>query len=402
MPLLLFVAKPYFYAKEDDDMTTWNLLATCAFGLEALTARELQDLGYETKSENGFVRFTGDDFAVAQSNLWLRTAERVFIELASFEALEFEDLYQGVKSIPWEDILPRDAAFPVNGKSVKSQLHSVPACQSVTKRAIVDRLRQGYGSDIEAFEESGQTFKIEVSILKDVVSIRLDTSGSGLHRRGYRLLNAKAPLRETLAAAMVLLSRWDAHRPFWDPLCGSGTIAIEAAMVGKRIAPGSLRSFDAEYWSMDLEKAFDDAREQAVTKVRDIEMNIIASDVDDDVLELARRHVKYAEVDDVVRIEKHDARKIKPAEDYGCIISNPPYGERLLDVEEAERLYKELGRSFRKLDTWSVFMLTSHPQFEKLYGAKADKRRKLYNGRIETQLFQYLGPLPPRERKTQL
>lgn len=378
-------------------MQNWNLVATCAFGLESLTARELQDLGYETQNENGLVRFTGDDTAIAKANLWLRTAERVFVELASFEATTFEDLFQGVQAIPWEDILPRDAAFPVGGKSVKSILHSVPACQSITKKAVVDRLKRTYRQ--ETFRESGSTFKIEVSLLNDVASIRLDTSGSGLHRRGYRLLNATAPLRETLAAAMVLLSRWDAHRPFVDPLCGSGTIAIEAALYGLRIAPGLHRPFDAAAWPTLQPGLFERARKEAFAVRRDIEIDIVASDVDNDVLELTRRHVEYAKLDDVIRIEQADARRIRPAHDYGCIITNPPYGERLMTIEETERLYKELGRAFRPLNTWSVFVLTSHPNFERLYGSRATKRRKLYNGRIETQLYQFLGPLPPRAPK---
>ncbi|WP_067618769.1 THUMP domain-containing class I SAM-dependent RNA methyltransferase [Alicyclobacillus acidiphilus] len=377
---------------------TFQIVATCAFGLEALTARELQLLGYETQSENGLVRFQGDAAAVARANLWLRTAERVFIELASFPAITFEDLYQGVSAIDWADILPRDANFPVVGKSVKSTLHSVPACQSIVKRAIVDSLQKAYHQ--MTFAETGSTYKVEVSIVKDVATLRLDTSGSGLHRRGYRLLNAVAPLRETLAAALVLLSRWDAHRPFRDPLCGSGTIAIEAAMYGLRIAPGLLRTFDAEDWTIVGERPFDEARDEAKAARRHVELDVVASDIDDEVLELARRHVNYADLEDVIRIERADARKIQPREQYGCIISNPPYGERLMTIDETERLYKELGRNFRTLDTWSVFILTSHPQFERLYGLRADKRRKLYNGRIETQLFQYLGPLPPHPVKS--
>ncbi|GEO25467.1 RNA methyltransferase [Alicyclobacillus acidoterrestris] len=375
-------------------MQSWNLVATCAFGLEALTARELQNLGYETKSENGFVRFTGDDSAIARSNLWLRTAERVFIELASFEAKTFEDLFQGVKNIPWENILPKNAEFPVVGKSVKSILHSVPACQSITKKAVVERLKQAYHQ--ETFEESGALYRIEVSLIKDVATIRLDTSGDGLHRRGYRRLNATAPLRETLAAALVLLSRWDAHRPFWDPMCGSGTIAIEAALYGLRRAPGALRAFAAESWPTLDDAAFPEARDEAASMERSVPLNIIASDVDPNVLDLTYRHLELAHLDGRIEVRKEDARRIHPTDEYGCIISNPPYGERLMSIDETERLYRAIGKTFCTLDTWSVFILTSNPGFERLYGKKADKRRKLYNGRIETQLFQYLGPLPPR------
>lgn len=373
---------------------TWNLVATCAFGLEALTVRELKDLGYEAKSENGLVRFSGDDTAIARANLWLRTAERVFIELASFSAATFEELFQGTRAIPWADILPHDAAFPVIGKSVKSVLHSVPACQSITKKAIVERLKQTYQQ--ETFDETGDTYKIEVSLLKDTASIRIDTSGAGLHRRGYRRLNATAPLRETLAAALVLLSRWDVHRPFIDPMCGSGTIAIEAALYGLRRAPGQLRSFAAEDWSTIQPDAFAAARTEAQDIARDSKLNIIASDIDSEVLELTRRHIAYAKLDDAITVQRADARKLQPRDEYGCIISNPPYGERLMTINETERLYRSVGKTFRTLSTWSVFILTSHPHFERLYGAKADKRRKLYNGRIETQLYQYLGPLPPR------
>ncbi|KRW92606.1 N-6 DNA methylase [Alicyclobacillus tengchongensis] len=372
----------------------FELIATCAFGLEALTARELQDLGYETQSENGLVRFRGDATAVARANLWLRTAERVFIELTSFRAETFEDLYQGTLAIDWSELLPVDANIPVVGRSVKSTLHSVPACQSIVKRAIVDNLQSAYGR--ATLPETGAPVRVEVSLLKDIASIRLDTSGSGLHRRGYRLLNAIAPLRETLAAAMVLLSRWDAHRPFRDPLCGSGTIAIEAALYGQRIAPGLLRSFDAEDWAFIGEDVFAQARAEAEAARRHVELDIVASDNDPEVLELCRRHTRYAEVEDMVRIEQADARRFKADRDYGVIVSNPPYGERLMEVEEAASLYRDLGKTFRKLDTWSVFLLTSHPQFERLYGKQADKRRKLYNGRIETHLYQYFGPLPPR------
>ncbi|TDY49644.1 putative N6-adenine-specific DNA methylase [Alicyclobacillus sacchari] len=372
----------------------FELVATCAFGLEALTARELQNLGYETRSENGLIRFRGDAMAVARANLWLRTAERVFIELASFQADTFEDLYQGTRAIDWPELLPVDANIPVVGRSVKSALHSVPACQSIVKRAIVDSLQNKYGQ--ATLPETGVPVRVEVSLLKDVATIRLDTSGSGLHRRGYRLLNAIAPLRETLAAAMVLLSRWDAHRPFRDPLCGSGTIAIEAALYGRRIAPGLLRSFDAEDWTFVGEEVFAKARAEAEAARRNVDLDIVASDNDPEVLELCRRHLRYAEVDDVVRVEQADARRFKVDRDYGVIVSNPPYGERLMEVQEAESLYRDLGKAFRKLDTWSIFLLTSHPQFERLYGKQADKRRKLYNGRIETHLYQYFGPLPPR------
>lgn len=375
-------------------MHSWNLVATCAFGLEALTARELQDLGYETKNENGHVRFAGDDAAIARANLWLRTAERVFIELASFPAATFEELFQGVLAVPWEEILPRDAQIPVIGKSVKSTLHSVPACQSITKKAIVERLQRTYKQ--ASFDETGAPYKIEVSLLKDVATIRIDTSGSGLHRRGYRKLNATAPLRETLAAALVLLSRWDAHRPFVDPMCGSGTIAIEAALYGLRRAPGLLRAFAAEDWPSLASDVFTSARNEAQDLERNVPLDITASDHDAEVLELARRHVQYARLDRVIHIEQADARRFQPEETYGCIISNPPYGERLMTVRETELLYKQIGQTFRKLNTWSVFLLTSHPNFERLYGARADKRRKLYNGRIETQLYQFLGPLPPR------
>lgn len=378
-------------------MQPYNIVATCAFGLESITARELQQLGYETKNENGLVRFRGDASAIARANLWLRTAERVYVELAQFEATTFEELFQGTRAIAWEEFLPRDAQFPVVGKSVKSVLHGVPACQSITKKAIVERLKDTYQQS--TFEETGAVYKIEVSLLKDVVSIRLDTSGSGLHRRGYRKLNATAPLRETLAAALVLISRWDAHRPFADPMCGSGTIAIEAALYGLRRAPGMFRFFDAEDWETLPGDVFEDARVEARDLALDIPLDIIASDIDDDVLELTRRHVKIAELEGKIQIERADARRFVPQGDYGCIISNPPYGERLMSIQETEQLYRALGRHLPKLSTWSVFLLTSHPHFERLYGRKANKRRKLYNGRIETQLFQYLGPLPPRPQK---
>lgn len=378
-------------------MPDMNLIATCAFGLESITALELKELGYEVHNENGLVRFHGNHFDIARTNLWLRTAERVFVELDAFKATSFEELFQGVSAIHWEDILPRNAMFPVTGKSVKSVLHSVPACQSIVKKAIVDRLAKHYRQD--TFPETGQEYKIEVSFLKDIASIRIDTSGAGLHRRGYRKLNAAAPLRETLAASLVRLSRWDAHRPFADPLCGSGTIAIEAAMYGLRRAPGLFRDFSAEQWTDETKSAFAQVRQEAIANERDIDMDIVASDVDSDVLELTHRHLAYAKLTDKVRVERADAKRFLPHQDYGCIITNPPYGERMMSVEESERLYRALGRAFKQLDTWSIFLITSDANFERIYGKRADKRRKLYNGRIETQLYQYLGPLPPRRNK---
>lgn len=381
-----------------NDMT---LIATSAFGLEALVKRELQDLGAtELEVFNGYVAYKANMELLAKSNLWLRTADRVLIRVGEFPARTFDELFEGTKALPWAELLPRDAYFPVDGRSVKSTLSSVPACQRIVKKAIVESLRDGHGA--VDLPEDGPKFPIEVSIQKDIAMLTLDTSGAGLHKRGYRTESALAPIKETLAAALVLLSRWKPHRVFADPLCGSGTIAIEAALIAKGIAPGARRDFLAESWPWMDERVWTDARtESFMNERKPIELDIRASDVDGSMVEMAKRHAKFAGVLDVMSFERADVRGFRPEAQYGCVVTNPPYGERIGEEHEVEVLYRAMGRAAGDLDTWSWFIITSHPNFERLFGKRADKNRKLYNGRIETHLYQYLGPLPPRQPRAE-
>lgn len=376
-----------------------ELIATAPMGLEAIVAREIRDLGYDDVTvENGRVIFRAGIEAIPRANLWLRTADRVLVKMGEFEATTFEELFQGTKALPWTDWLPSDAEFPVTGKSVKSQLSSVPACQSIVKKAIVEKMKEKYKTTW--FPENGDKYKIEVSLLKDRATLTLDTSGAGLHKRGYRELTAKAPLKETLAAALVLLTRWLPHRPLLDPVCGSGTIPIEAAMIGRNIAPGLKRTFDSQSWQRIPQKYWDHAREEAKDLMRrDQPLEIYASDIDPEVISLARYHIRKAGVSDGIKLEVKSLHKVSVASEYGVLIANPPYGERIGENKEVEKLYQQLGELFQKMDTWSFFVITSHPYFERLFGKRADKNRKLYNGRIETHYYQYFGPLPPKPKQ---
>ncbi len=376
-----------------------ELIATAPMGLEAVVAREIKDLGYtDVTVENGRVVFVAGVDAIPRANLWLRTADRVLIKMGEFDATTFEDLFEGTKALPWTEWIPSDAEFPVLGRSHKSQLSSVPACQSIVKKAIVEKMKERHKTTW--FPESGDKYTIEVSLLKDRATLTLDTSGVGLHKRGYRELTAKAPLKETLAAALVLLSRWQPHRPFLDPVCGSGTIPIEAALIGRNIAPGLKRSFDSQKWQRIPQKTWDLAREEAKDAIRrDQKLEIFGSDIDPEVISLAGYHVRKAGVADGITLKAQPVNKVQTSLEYGALIANPPYGERIGEEKEVEQLYKELGELSKNLDTWSLFVITSHPLFERLFGKRADKKRKLFNGRIETQYYQYLGPLPPRRQK---
>ena len=374
-----------------------ELIAPTAFGLEAVTARELKTLGYEqTETENGRVLFWGDEYDVARTNLQLRTAARVLIRLASFPAVTFEELFQGVMAIPWEDWLPEDAAFPVDGRSVKSGLFSVSDCQAIVKKAIVERLKRNYRREI--FEETGPLYRIEVSLLKDVATITLDTSGAGLHKRGYRKMTGEAPLKETMAAALLLLTYWKRDRLLLDPMCGTGTIPIEAALIARNQAPGLGRSFAAERWPNFSPDIWEKARQEA----KDLlcpsgDFRIYGSDIDAKAVDFARACAKAAGVSGCVRLEQSDFRKLTSRESYGFLVTNPPYGERLGQENEVISLYREMGRVFRQLPDWSYYILSAHPEFEKYFGRKADRRRKLYNGRLVCQYYQYLGAKPPRK-----
>ena len=379
-----------------------NLIATATFGLEAVVAHELKNLGYEnTRTENARVKFSGTYEDICKTNLWLRCADRVQIEMGEFIATSFEELYQGVKALPWEEWLPNDAEFPVNGKSINSTLFSVSDCQAITKKAIVDRLKTRY--KLDWFPETGPLYKIEVALLKDVVTLTIDSSGAGLHKRGYRTLTAKAPIKETLAAAMVSLSYWKQDRLLLDPLCGSGTIPIEAAMIGLNMAPGRKRKFAAEAWPQISPDLWMKARTEAEDLIiRNSSMQILGSDIDSEVLNLARYHITQAGVEKNVFIQKIALQNIQSKRKYGCIITNPGYGERIGDKQEAKDLARDMGKLFKPLDTWSFYVITPDKDFEKHIGRRADKKRKLYNGRIECTFLQFYGPRPPLKREEEV
>lgn len=375
-------------------MTSYKLLATAAMGLESIVANEVKELGYETTTDNGKVFFEGTARDIAKTNLWLRTADRVKLIAGEFEATTFDDLFEQTKAIEWEKYLPVDAEFPVQGKSVKSKLHSVPTCQSIVKKAIVERMKKAYHRNT-FLDESGPRFKIEVSILKDKVQLSIDTSGAGLHKRGYRVGQGEAPLKETLAAALIKLSRWTPDRPFVDPFCGSGTIVIEAAMIGQNIAPGYNREFDSEQWPWIGSKIWDEVRAEAEEQANyDQPLNILGTDIDHRMIQIAEENVIEAGFAGIVRLQQRQVTDFTTTEENGVVIGNPPYGERIGEVEVIEEMIGDMGQMFSKYPTWSVYMLSSMEGFEKLYGQKATKKRKLYNGFIRTDLFQFWGERP--------
>ncbi|WP_018755843.1 THUMP domain-containing class I SAM-dependent RNA methyltransferase [Paenibacillus terrigena] len=378
-------------------MSKYQLIATAPMGLEAVVARELRDLGYEDLMvENGRVNFRGDLIDICRCNLWLRTSDRVLIKMGEFKATTFDELFEGAKALNWPDWIPEDGEFPVEGRSHKSQLSSVPACQSIVKKAVVDKMSMTYGT--EWFDETGPRYVIEVIMLNDIALLTLDTTGPGLHKRGYRKIATEAPLKETMAAALVLLSRWTPNRPFYDPFCGSGTIPIEAAMIGWNIAPGLRRSFNSSDWPIIPADLWEEAREEAYDLLRDdIPLEIAGSDIDREAIDIAYASAKAAGLGQEIKFHTLPVAKIDPQGDYGCIITNPPYGERLGEIDEAEKVMRDLGFVSKKLPTWSFFSICPNKQFEHYFGRPANKRRKLFNGRIECQFYQYLGPLPPRK-----
>ena len=366
----------------------FQLVATCLFGLEHLLGEEIDALGYERVSTiDGRVTFVGDEEAVALSNIFLRYAERVFIKLGSFHASSFEELFEGTRALNWPDFIGVRDAFPVKGHSIKSQLTSIPDCQKIVKKAVVRSMSSRYG--IEIFPEDGVKYQIEFFILNDQATLMIDTSGVALHKRGYRRESNAAPIRETLAAAIAATSRPREEVLLWDPMCGSGTIAIEAAMIMKNIAPGVNRHFAAEAFPFIPERIWKNAREEAKDGERVTKFEVFASDIDAECVELAKKNAFKAGVSDVVRTFQCDCRKISAPGRRGTIVTNPPYGERLGSAREVEKLYKEIGEHFRSLSPWQVYVITSHPSFEKLYGRKADKVRKLYNGMIPCYLYQF-------------
>lgn len=378
-------------------MPGYNLIATSAFGLEAVVASELRELGYsDLKTEDGKVIFTGDDPDIARCNLWLRCADRVLIKMAEFRATDFEELYQGTLAVQWEKLVPENGVMHVTGKSIRSKLYSVPDCQSIVKKAVIEAMKRKYSRTL--FAETGPVYKIEVSILKDIATLTVDTSGDGLHKRGYGETRGEAPLRETLAAALVRLSRWDPSRMLVDPLCGSGTIAIEAALIGSNTAPGLKRTFVAETWPSIPKKIWTAMREEAAKKIVDRPLEIYASDMDLTVFRQAVENADRAGAAKMITFQKKPIEEFSSKKKFGCIICNPPYGERLGTKESTEKLYKIMGQVFSKLDMWSFFILTSHPEFQKYFGSKATKNRKLYNGKIKCYFYQYFGPLPKRRK----
>lgn len=378
-------------------MTKFQLVATAAMGLESIVAQEVQDLGYETRVDNGKVYFEGDETAIARCNLWLRVADRVKIVVAEFPAHTFDQLFENTKAIEWEKFLPVDAAFPVSGKSVKSKLFSVPDCQSIVKKAIVERMKFHY-KRLGFLDESGATFKIEISILKDVATLTIDTSGAGLHKRGYRQTQGEATLKETLAAALVKISRWSPSRPFVDLFCGSGTIPLEAAMIGQNIAPGYNREFISEQWNWMKEKIWEDARNEADDLAKyDQPLEIIGSDIDHRMVTIAQSNALEAGFGDLIVFKQMQATDFTTKSMDGVIISNPPYGERIGEKEEIENVIRTIGQLMNNYPTWSVYMLSSMENFEELYGKKATKKRKLFNGFIRTDLYQYWGQKSKRD-----
>lgn len=377
-------------------MTKYELIATTPMGLEAVLSRELKNLGYEDQLvENGRVTFYGTEKDICITNMWLRTAGRILVKMGEFEARTFDELFEGTKALNWPDWIPQDAEFPVDGRSHKSQLSSVPACQGIVKKAIVEKMKQRY--NIEWFQETGPRFVAEVTLLNDIATLTLDTTGAGLHKRGYRVETTEAPLRESLAAAMILLSRWRPERPLYDPFCGSGTILIEAALIGFNIAPGLHRSYNSEAWPSVTKAMWEEAREEAYDSMtEDVPLNLVGSDIDPAAIQTALANVRNAGLSKEIKLNVLPVSEIKPEGDYGCIITNPPYGERIGTLPEIDLLTKQLGRVAKQLDNWSHFIITPDKTFESKFGRAADKRRKLFNGQIECTYYQYFGKLPPR------
>lgn len=373
-------------------MQKYQLMATAASGIEALVGKELRNLGYDTKVENGRVRFTGDMKDILTANLWLRTADRVKIIVGEFAARTFDDLFEGTEALPWEEFLPVDAEFPVEGRSHHSQLHNVPSVQAIVKKAIVQRLSKVYHRRTR-LPETGNLYPLEVAINKDQVMLTLDTTGESLFKRGYRKNKGGAPLKENMAAALVMLAHWFPDNPFVDPVCGSGTIPIEAALMGHNIAPGMNRAFACEQW-VNLTPAglSDEVRDEADDQADyDVELDIHGYDIDQNMVEIAQENCRAAGLTHDITFKQLAVKDWQTDKINGVIVANPPYGERLSDHAAVHELYRQMGEIYRPLTTWSKYILTADLEFEKYYGAKATKRRKLYNGALRTDLFQFWG-----------
>ena len=379
-------------------MKTFELIAPCHFGLEAVLKKEILDLGYEISLvEDGRVTFIGDDEAICRANVFLRTAERVLLKAGSFKAETFEELFQGTRNIPWEDFIPEDGKFWVaKASSIKSKLFSPSDIQSIMKKAMVERLKNRYG--VTWFPENGASYPLRVFLYKDMVTVGIDTSGESLHKRGYRTLTSKAPITETLAAALILLTPWNRDRILVDPFCGSGTFPIEAAMMAAKMAPGMNRSFLAEGWRNVIKrKCWYEAMDEAGDLVEeDVEVDIQGYDVDGDIVKAARSNAQSAGVDHMIHFQQRPVSALSHPKKYGFIISNPPYGERIEGKENLPALYREIGERFEALDSWSMYLITSYEDAQKYIGRKADKNRKIYNGMLKTYFYQFMGPKPPR------
>lgn len=371
----------------------YDLIATTVFGLEAIVKRECEQLGFsDINVSNGRVEFKGTQQDIAKANLWLRSSERVLIKLGEFEAKSFDELYEKTKSIDWENYLSTNGKFLVSGKSIKSKLYSVPDAQSIVKKAIVDKMSKVH--DILWFNETEERYKIEVGLLKDIATITLDTSGAGLHKRGYRQEQTMAPMKETLASALVMLSNWRPDRPLVDLFCGSGTILIEACLIGKNIAPGISREFDFMKWPMFDMSVFREEKTNAYGMINDKTLDITGFDIDREAIKIAKSNAINAGVDEDIIFVTKDVKDVGLKNNFGVIVSNPPYGERIGDEDSLKQIYQALKILFKKISTWSVFMITSDKDFEKHVGKSADRKRKLFNGRIEVDYYQIIGPNP--------
>lgn len=378
-----------------------DLIVTTAMGLESVAAEELKKLGYDRLTvENGKITFSAQPVDICRTNLWMRTADRIRLKVGEFKALTFDSLFEQTKALPWADFLPENANFPVTGKSHKSVLHSVPDCQAIVKKAIVESMKKHYHK--EWFTEDGPQYKIQIALNKDIATLSIDTSGDGLHKRGYRQLHNIAPLKETLASAMILLSRWTPDRPFVDPFCGSGTIPIEAAMIGQNIAPGFNRSFVSENWPLFQDGEWNRAREEADNLANyDQQLNILGSDIDHKMIELSEHNALEAGFSGLITFKQMQVADFTSKQESGCMIGNPPYGERMGDLKQIEGISRDLGQLFKKYETWSFYFISSFEDFESFFGRKATKKRKLYNGRIRTDYYQYFGRKYPIRQETE-
>ncbi len=382
-------------------MQIFELIAPCHFGLEAVLKKEIYDLGYDiTKVEDGKVSFSGDAQAVCRANMFLRTAERVLLKTGSFKAVTYDELFEGIRALPWEMYLPKDAKFWVTkASSIRSKLFSPSDIQRIVKKAIVEKMKEYY--DIEWFTETGAEYPIRIFLLKDEVTVAIDTSGDSLHKRGYRTMSGLAPISETLAAALIRLTPWHADRILVDPFCGSGTFPIEAALMAAHIAPGSSRDFTAQEWmNLIAKKTWYEAVQEAQDLADpNVEVDIQGYDIDAEVIRIARDNAKRAGVDHLIHFQKRSIQELRHPKKYGFLITNPPYGERMEDKKDLPKLYEQIGEAYRNLDAWSLYIITGYEDTERYVGRNADKKRKIYNGMLKTNFYQFMGPKPPKRKK---